>query len=288
MRPIAIAAKTTSNPSHVIPFVKMQGLGNDFVVLDALRGDLPPLDFSEASRTFCDRRRGIGGDGVLLVENGDRAPFRMRMWNPDGSESEMCGNGLRCAAALIRDRAYTDTPVLDIETGAGVLHAGFEGDQVSVDMGLARLTRGAVGMTGAPEETFVEGELPNGRRGTAVSMGNPHLVVFVDDVDTVDLAGEGSALEHHPLFPERINVHFSQVLGPDVVRVRVWERGAGATLACGTGACSVVAAGVETGRLARRSTVHLPGGPLVIEVADDRRVRMIGPAVTVFEGHIGA
>jgi diaminopimelate epimerase len=270
----------------MIPFVKMQGIGNDFVVLDALRGDLPPFDPVSLSKTLCDRRRGIGGDGLLVMERGDEAPFRMRMWNPDGSESEMCGNGLRCVAALLRDRNYVSDQA-DIETGAGVLHAGYVGDLVSIDMGVARLERGAIGMTGDPAAVFVESDLGDGTLATAVSMGNPHLVLFVDDVDAISLEPRGRELEVHPFFPQRTNVHFSQVLSPDEVKVRVWERGAGATLACGTGACAVAVAGVETGRLSRRSTVHLPGGPLTIEVAEDRRVTMTGPAVTVFDGVFG-
>lgn len=265
----------------MIPFAKMQGLGNDFVVLDALR-DGPPEDPAAFARLACDRRLGVGGDGLLLLEQGDAAPFRMRMWNPDSSESEMCGNGLRCAAALLRERGHAEGAV-EIETGAGVLRAAFVGDDVTVDMGVARLTRGEIGMAGPPDETFVEADL-DGRTATAVSMGNPHLVLFVPDADEVDLAAEGTRLEHHPLFPRRTNVHFVQVLGPDEARVRVWERGAGATLACGTGACAVAVAGVETGRLARRATIRLPGGPLTIEVGEDRRVTMTGPARVVFEG----
>ena len=207
------------------------------------------------------------------------------MWNPDGSESEMCGNGLRCAAAILRERGHAPDD-MTIETGAGLLRARVRGDEVAVDMGVARLTRGEIGMTGPPDETFVEADL-DGQAATAVSMGNPHLVLFVPDADAVDLAVRGSELERHPLFPQRTNVHFVQVLGTDEARVRVWERGAGATMACGTGACAVAVAGVETGRLARRSTVRLPGGPLMIEVDEERRVTMTGPAAIVFEGHFG-
>ncbi len=270
----------------MIPFVKMQGLGNDFVVLDALRGDLPSFDPITLSQAVCDRRRGVGGDGLLVLERGDDAPFRMRMWNPDGSESEMCGNGLRCVAALLRDRNYASGES-DIETGAGVLHAGYVNDLVSIDMGIARLERGEIGMSGEPTERFVEADLGDGTLGTAVSMGNPHFVLFVANAETIPLESRGRELEVHPLFPHRTNVHFAQVLSPHEVKVRVWERGAGATLACGTGACAVAVAGVETGRLARRSVVHLPGGPLTIEVAEDRRVTMTGPAVTVFDGVFG-
>ena len=268
----------------MIPFVKAQGIGNDFVVLDALRDSIPD-DLPGFARLACDRRRGVGGDGLLVLERGDAAPYRMRMWNPDGSESEMCGNGLRCAAAIFYERGYAPED-MTIETGAGLLRARVEGERVAVDMGVARLMRGEIGMIGPPNETFVEAEF-EGMRATAVSMGNPHLVIFVPDVEAIDLPRQGGAFERHALFPQRTNVHFVQVLGPDEAKVRVWERGAGATLACGTGACAVGVAGVETGRLARRSTVRLPGGPLTIEVAEDRRVTMTGPAQIVFEGTFG-
>ena len=268
----------------MVPFAKMQGLGNDFVVLDALR-DPPPDDPAALARLACDRRLGVGADGLLLLERGDAAPFRMRMWNPDGTESEMCGNGLRCAAALLRERGHAAGEA-EIETGAGVLEAAFVGDEVAVDMGVARLERGEIGMDGPPGEAFVDAEI-DGQRATAVSMGNPHLVLFVPDVDAVDLESRGRALERHALFPRRTNVHFAQVVAPDEARVRVWERGAGATLACGTGACAVAVAGVETGRLARRATIRLPGGPLTVKVAPDRRVTMTGPAAVVFEGRLG-
>lgn len=270
----------------MIRFAKMQGLGNDFVVLDALRDDLFGLDLPALSPVLCDRRRGVGGDGVLLIEKGDEASFRMRMWNPDGTESEMCGNGLRCAAALLRER-HAEAETVEIETGAGVLSCAFVEGNVAVAMGRARFGRGEIGMAGPPGETFVESDLGDGTLGTAISMGNPHLVVFVPDADAISLETRGLELERHPLFPQRTNVHFAEVLGPDEVRVRVWERGAGATLACGTGACAVAAAGVATGRLAPRSTVRLPGGPLTIEVAEDGEVTMTGPAVTVFEGSWG-
>ena len=268
----------------MIPFVKAQGLGNDFVVLDALRDDVPD-GLPALARLACDRRRGVGADGLLLLERGEAAPFRMRMWNPDGTESEMCGNGLRCAAAVLRERGHAPGDMA-IETGTGVLRARALGDEVVVDMGIARMTRGEIGMAGPPDETFVEADL-DGERATAVSMGNPHLVLFVPDVDAIDLPQRGAELERHPLFPGRTNVHFVQTLGPDEARVRVWERGAGATMACGTGACAVAVAGVETGRLGRRATVRLPGGPLTIEVDEDRRVTMTGAARIVFEGHLG-
>ena len=270
----------------MIPFIKAQGIGNDFVVLDALRHPSPD-DPSAFARIVCERRLGVGADGLLVLERGVDAPFRMRLWNPDGSESEMCGNGLRCAAAILLERGYASREGVEIETGAGVLRVDYREGGVAVQMGVARLERGEIGMLGPEDETFVEREI-GGYVGTAVSMGNPHLVLFVPDLDSISLEREGRALEHHALFPARTNVHFVQTIGPDEARVRVWERGAGATLACGTGACAVAVAGVETGRLARRSVIRLPGGPLTIEVAENRRVTMTGAAEIVFEGVLEA
>jgi diaminopimelate epimerase len=226
----------------------------------------------------------------------------MRMWNPDGSESEMCGNGIRCVARYLIDEGIVGEGLgIPIETGAGLLVLEDAGDgRVRVDMGPARLTRGEIGMVGPASERFVAQELSadasppnplpiseNGEgewRGTAVSMGNPHLVILVDDVDKIDIAKLGPALEHHPHFPNRVNVHFVQVLDRGHVRQRTWERGAGATLACGTGACASVVAAHLNGLTERSVDVDLPGGRLHIDYSDDGRVYMTGPAETVFDG----
>jgi diaminopimelate epimerase len=265
-------------------FTKMHGLGNDFVMVDTLSDGLPPGDLAELSRQVNDRRLGIGGDGLILLEKGDSAPFRMRMFNPDGSESEMCGNGIRCFAKLLRDHKHTTQTEVPIDTGAGRLVVELLQDgRVRVDMSEARLLRGEIPMLGPSGEQFVE-EPIGAYRGTAVSMGNPHLVIFVDDVAAIDLRTEGARLEHHELFPNRVNVHFVQVLDSGVLLQRTWERGAGATLACGTGACATAVAAFLTGRASRRSEVRLPGGSLDIEYRDDERVLMTGPAETVFEG----
>jgi len=267
-----------------VRFTKMHGIGNDFVMVDTLLDGLPMGDLPELSREVNDRRLGIGGDGLILVERGDLEPFRMRMFNPDGSESEMCGNGIRCFAKLLRDHGHTKASEIPVETGAGRLVLELLGDgQVRVDMGPARLTRGEIPMSGPAGETFLD--LPVGDYvGTAVSMGNPHLVIFVDDAASVELAEEGSKLERNPLFPRRTNVHFVQVLGGGVLLQRTWERGAGITLACGTGACASGVAAYLTGRAARKAEVRLPGGVLHIEYREDGRVMMTGPAETVFEG----
>ncbi|HWD41039.1 MAG TPA: diaminopimelate epimerase [Fimbriimonas sp.] len=269
----------------MIPFTKMQGIGNDFVVVDVLRDGLPEGDLAEISRAVNDRRFGIGGDGLILLEKGAGAPYQMRMFNPDGSESEMCGNGIRCLVKLLQEHGHTNEPNVDVETGAGVLSLAFTADgRVRVDMGSARLTRGEIPMTGPAEAMFIDQPLSEGYRGTAVSMGNPHVVIFVEDVASVNVAEIGAKLEHHPLFPRRTNVHFAQVLDSETILQRTWERGAGITLACGTGACAVGVAGFLTGRTARKVEIRLPGGNLDIEYVEDGRVLMTGPAETVFEG----
>lgn len=274
----------------MIPFTKMQGIGNDFVMVDALRETSLPDDLPAFARMVCDRRLGIGGDGLILLEKGDEAPFRQRMFNPDGSESEMCGNGIRCFARLLVDHGHaTDEAPIPVETGAGLLHVEVLPDRrVRVDMGIARLRRGQIGMTGVETEAFVEQEVGHGYRATAVSMGNPHLTIFVDDVEKVDLETVGPSLERHPFFPQRTNVHFVQVVDRTHLVQRTWERGAGITLACGTGACASVVAAVITDRSERKVENRLPGGVLEIEVAPEGRVFMTGPAETVFDGVVGS
>lgn len=275
-----------------LPFIKMHGIGNDFIVVDATDGSINADRAPELSRAINDRKHGVGGDGLILVMKGDRAPFRMRMFNPDGSEAEMCGNGIRCVAKYVRERGLTTLDPIPIETGAGLLELETKGTSeevvnVRVNMGVARLLRGEIPMTGDPTAKASEFELevPGARLvGTAVSMGNPHVVVFVEDVEAVPLETWGTAVESDPLFPQRTNVHFVQVLGRSEIRMRTWERGAGATLACGTGACASVVASFVTGRTERCALAHLPGGDLEIEYAEDGTVYMTGPAESVFEG----
>jgi diaminopimelate epimerase len=266
----------------------MHGIGNDFVLLDTIASPLNGEELPELSRRMNDRRFGIGGDGLILVERGAEAPFRMRMFNPDGSESEMCGNGIRCFARLISEKGYAGFGPIDVETGAGKLTVEVQPNGwVTVDMGVAHLERSQIPMTGDPLENFVNQPVQQGSQtfwGTAISMGNPHLVIFIEEVASLDLDSIGPQLEHHPLFPNRVNVHFAQVLDGNTLRQRTWERGAGITLACGTGACAVAVAGFLTGRSQREVTVKLPGGDLRIDYREDGRVMMTGPAETVFEG----
>jgi len=268
----------------MIRFTKMHGIGNDFVMIDTLQDRLYRDDLDRLAIEMCDRRFGIGGDGLILVTKGKSAPFEMRMFNPDGSESEMCGNGIRCFAKLLQDHGHLHGNSVDVETGAGTLHLELTDDgMVKVDMGLAHLTRDSVGMVPGGTEHFIDQPLA-GYQATAVSMGNPHIVIFVDDVKAIDLEKIGPTLENHPSFPKRTNIHFVQVVSANHLIQRTWERGAGITLACGTGACSVGAAGFLTGRSERKVSIDLPGGQLQIEYQTDGHVLMTGPATTVFTG----
>lgn len=276
----------------MLRFTKMQGIGNDFVMVDTLRDTLPPTELPTLAKIVNDRKFGIGGDGLILIEKGSQAPYRMRMFNPDGSESEMCGNGIRCFAKLLKDHGHLTQPTVDVETGAGTLHLEITpGGLVKVNMGKARLTRGEIGMTGDPSQQFqdVPVETLSGTlQGTAVSMGNPHLVLFVADTMSIPLEIVGPELEFHPEFPNRTNVHFIQVLDEKTLVQRTWERGAGATLACGTGACASAVAAAITGRADTSVEIRLPGGSLWIDYLDSGEVMMTGPAETVFEGDFPA
>nr|WP_027717213.1 diaminopimelate epimerase [Desulfovirgula thermocuniculi] len=276
-------------------FFKVHGLGNDFILFDLLHQEWPPAwqDLPGVARRLCHRHFGIGGDGLVLILPSSAADARMQIFNPDGSEAEMCGNAIRCVARYLYERAGMKKEVLSIETGAGImvpqlLVRGGRVEAVRVDMGPPRLERKEIPMIGPPGAAVGEPLVLEGQTFyvTAVSMGNPHCVVFVPDVEGVDLARWGPKLENHPLFPRRTNVEFAQVLSREAVMVRVWERGAGSTLACGTGACAVVVAGVVNNLTGRRVEVSLPGGALLVEWAEDNRVYMTGPAEEVFCGQI--
>jgi diaminopimelate epimerase len=265
----------------------MQGIGNDFVMVDTIQEGELSSDLVELAKEVNDRRFGIGGDGLILLERGEVAPFKMRMFNPDGSESEMCGNGIRCFAILLRDHGHITGDTVDVETGAGVLKLEIvSDDRVRVDMGPARLNRGDIPVNGAPDEQFIHQNVGGGFTGTALSMGNPHLVIFVDDVAAVDLARIGPEFENHPFFPRKTNVHFAQIVDRTHIIQRTWERGAGMTLACGTGACSVGVAAFLNGLTERKVSIRLPGGELEIEYLENGNVLMTGPAQTVFTGEI--
>jgi diaminopimelate epimerase len=274
----------------VIPFTKYQGLGNDFVLIDN-RAQSEPMLSPEQARQVCDRNFGVGGDGVIFLLPSTSQPHAMRIFNNDGSEAQMCGNGIRCLAKFMRElNIPTEEGGYAIETKAGLIVPRFEGEQVTVDMGLPRLSAEEIPTTLVSKgEKVLNLPLPepwSHFKVTTVSMGNPHAVIFVDDLDTVELAQWGPAIESHPAFPERINVHFVQVLNPTHLKVKVWERGAGPTLACGTGACAILVAAVLNQKAEKRATVELPGGPLEIQWHDNNHVFMTGPAQRVFVGQL--
>lgn len=275
-------------------FTKMHGIGNDFVIVNCLVEPNDDTQYSDMSRRMCHRKFGIGGDGLLLVLPSKVADYKMRMFNPDGSEAEMCGNGIRCFAKYIYDRKLITESQVKVETLAGVkllkllLRSG-KVEAVRVDMGQPLLLRSEIPMRGDDNGRVInEGLKVEGRRFdiTAVSMGNPHVIIFEDNVTDFPVAKVGAQIEMHKAFPERTNVHFVQVSNSSEIIVKTWERGAGETLACGTGACACVVACVLNNKTNRNVVTHLPGGDLRIEWMGDNRVVMTGPAEQVFEGEI--
>jgi diaminopimelate epimerase len=290
-------------------FTKMHGAGNDYVYVDCFEHAFP-ADPEELARKIADRHYGVGGDGLIFICPSTVADARMRMFNADGSEAEMCGNGVRCVAKYVYDHDIYRAPTLKIETGRGVLTLDVElndecVERVRVDMGepILEAAKIPVLVPGIAAESRVvnvpgpsdacpgaEAAESMGKAGvlplmTCVSMGNPHTVIYCDKVTDVPLEKIGPLLEGHAWFPQRINVHFVQVHSPREITMRTWERGSGITLACGTGASAVCVAGVLTGRTERKILAHLPGGDLELEWnADNNHVYMTGPAVEVFSG----
>ena len=272
-------------------FVKMQGIGNDYVYVDCIRQPLPN-DIASLATKISDRNFGVGGDGLILICPSDKADARMRMFNNDGSESEMCGNGVRCVAKFVYDHGIAKKTTLAIETGRGVLKleletTGGKCHQVRVDMGEPILVAENIPTTllGTPPlevPLVIDGvEL----KVTCVSMGNPHCITFVKEITNEMVLGIGPKVEKHSAFPRRTNVEFVRVDNPGEITMRVWERGSGETLACGTGACAVAVAGVLTGRTDRSIIAHLRGGDLRLDWSKtDNHVFMTGPAVEVFQG----
>ena len=267
-------------------FTKMEGLGNDFVVVDATR-EAFALSAAEIRR-LADRRFGVGCDQVLVVETarGD-ADFRYRIFNADGGEVEQCGNGARCFVVFVREHGLTDKREIRVETAGGLIVPRLEADgEVSVDMGAPRFAPDEIPFMGGTGEALDTLEV-DGReiRVSVISMGNPHAVQIVDDVEAAPVSTLGPAIEAHPRFPERVNAGFMEIVDRDTIRLRVFERGAGETLACGTGACAAVVAGRRLGLLNERVRVATRGGALTIAwPGDGAAVVMKGPARTVFEG----
>jgi diaminopimelate epimerase len=276
----------------IIEFSKYQGLGNDFILIDNRHAQEPIITPKEAVK-MCDRHFGIGADGVIFVLPGqNNTDYRMRIFNSDGSEPEMCGNGIRCLAQFIANLSGDEksNKSYRIDTLAGVITPVLQGEgQVRVDMGMPKLTAAQIPTTlVSGEEKVINQPLEVVDRSwfvTCVSMGNPHCITFVDDVEAIDLNSIGAKFEHHPVFPQRTNTEFIQVVSRNYLKMRVWERGAGITLACGTGACASVVAGVLNNLCDRLCTVELPGGCLMIEWSElDQKVYMTGPAFKVFSG----
>jgi len=264
-------------------FVKMHGLGNDFIIIDSRKDPLEGINMADLAVRLCDRHFSIGADGLLIAGASNSADVKMRIFNPDGSEAEMCGNGIRCFAKYIYDSLEKKKEIISIETLAGVMlpsiieHKGRVAI-VEVDMGVPKDVKNAK---------------VRGLNATLVSMGNPHCVIFTEDLNKIDIGTVGAEIETDKMFPKRTNVEFVQVISKKEITVKVWERGAGETLACGTGACAAVVAGSHLGKLDKEVLVHLPGGNLDIEWqpalpggGEDDHVVLRGPAETVFEGKL--
>ncbi len=276
-------------------FTKMHGAGNDYVYINCF--DEPtPADIPSTAIAISDRHTGVGGDGLVLIGPSEVADARMRMFNADGSESEMCGNAIRCVAKYVSDRGIARKPELKIETGRGILTmqlftgAGGKVEQVTVNMGAPILESARIPTTlpGAPPTNAKLDVAGMSIDVTCVSMGNPHCVTFVDEVNDDWVLRVGPQIERHPAFPRRVNAEFIQVVSRDEFIMRVWERGSGETLACGTGACASAVAGVLTGRTNRTVTAHLRGGDLKLEWSASGDVFMTGPATEVFSGEWSA
>jgi len=272
-----------------LKFTKMQGLGNDFVVIDAVRQQVSLTP--EQVRHIADRHFGVGCDQLLVVERpvSPDADFRYRIFNADGGEVEQCGNGARCFVRFVHDHGLTDKNEIRVETASGIILPRLEGNgQVTVDMGVPRflpeeipLVAAAAALTYSLRVGEVSVEI------SALSMGNPHAVQIVEDIETAPVAEQGPMIERHQCFPQRVNAGFMQIVNSHRINLRVYERGAGETLACGTGACAAVVAGIRLGKLASPVTVAMSGGELSISWAGEgQAVMMTGPAVTVFEGEI--
>jgi diaminopimelate epimerase len=272
-------------------FTKMHGAGNDYVYIDCFAEQIP-TDIPATAIAISDRHTGVGGDGMVLICPSERADARMRMFNADGSEAEMCGNAVRCVAKYVHDRGLARKSELKIETGRGVLtmqlSTGRDGkvDQVTVNMGKPILEAERIPTT-LPGNPPVNVPLEAAGKVfpvTCVSMGNPHCVTFVDEVNDDWVLRVGPQVEKHSVFPRKINAEFIQVVSPNEFIMRVWERGSGETMACGTGACASAVAGVLTGRTNRIVTAHLRGGDLKLEWSEAGDVFMTGPAAEVFSG----
>ncbi len=280
--------------AKTIRFTKMHGAGNDYIYVDTLLYNIG--DPAKAARLWSAPHTGIGSDGLVLIGRSSmpEADFTMRIFNADGSEAMMCGNASRCIGKYLYEKKLTDKTEIKLLTLSGIktllLHVTPDGKVESVTVDMLKPELADTKLLATPDGSMTEGEIETSKglfKGTFVSMGNPHFVIFTDDISKADVAGWGKELEHNALFPTRCNIEFAQVLPDNIIRTRVWERGSGITMACGTGACATAVAAALTGRAGRKSEIAMDGGTLSIEWSDDDgHVYMTGPAETVFEGEI--
>lgn len=272
---------------NVIRFSKMHGCGNNYIYV--YLPENPIEDLQKAAIEWSRPNFGIGSDGLITIEKSDVADFKMRIFNNDGSEAMMCGNGVRCCGKFVRDHKLTDKSTVTFDTLAGIkvlqLNEDEKGSVVS-----ARVDMGEPILADSHQCASADGSLRDaevgGWKGTFVSMGNPHFVIFVSDINAIDIAAEGVKMEFNPMFPQRCNIEFAQIREDGTIRMRVWERGSGITMACGTGACATSVAATLTQGRGRVNNVQMDGGTLNIEWADDNHIFMTGPAVRVFDGEI--
>lgn len=270
---------------QTVNFTKMHGLGNDYIYIETIKDNYQidkEKNIQEVVRYLSDRHFGIGGDGVIFIEKSKNADFKMRMFNSDGSEAEMCGNGIRCFAKYVYDEGFTQKEIIKIETLAGIKEVTFIKDKqnriekVKVNMGIPKIEE--------KKQIFLFDEK---MEINVISMGNPHAIIFVDNVEHIDIEKYGSFIENHEIFPQKTNVEFVQILDKNLIKMRVWERGAGETLACGTGACASVVAGVINNLTRRKVKTLLTGGELEIEWSNENNeIYMTGIATKVFDGKI--
>ncbi|MDF2565758.1 MAG: Diaminopimelate epimerase [Massilibacillus sp.] len=269
-------------------FSKWHGIGNDFVIVDGRKEQID--DYNQAAIEICDRHFGVGADGLVMILPSEIADFKMRIFNSDGSEAEMCGNATRCIARYLYEQKLTTKTKIVIETKAGMIkpeiifkNGNFE--TVKVDMGEPILAAEDIPVAGFGKEQVVHKELTvldKTYQITCVSMGNPHCVIFVEDINAVELEKIGPMIETQPMFPKKINVEFVEVKSKDHLRMRVWERGAGITLACGTGSCATIVAAILNEKTGRSAKIELDGGDLYVEWGEDNHVYLSGPAEEVF------
>lgn len=278
------------DPMEEILFTKMHGIGNDYLYINCLSST--PRNIEDLAIRMSHRHTGVGSDGIILILPSGVADFRMRIFNADGSEARMCGNGSRCVGKYVWDYGLTDSPEITLETLAGIKHITLHFDDANkvcaatVDMGVPTLTPADIPVSFSGSAMIEQPvATPHGEfKVTAVSMGNPHGVIFTDELTDGMVLEAGPELERHPVWPDRANIEFARIISPELIEMRVWERGSGETMACGTGACATAVAAMVTGRAADKVTVRLLGGDLSIERRADGHILMTGPAATVCEG----